>query len=50
MEVAEKDQSYQMPQVMDMEYNNTALKVFTKETYDSLTKAGSEEMTDQLNQ
>ena len=49
MAASEKDQSEQMQQAMGTEDQNIAVKLFTEETFNSLTKADSDEMIHQLN-
>ena len=39
-----------MHQLMDTEEQDCTLKFFAGETYNNITKAGSEEMSQQLNQ
>ena len=41
MVITEKDQSDQMQQLMDMAKQDSTLKMFAEEPYNSLTKAGS---------
>ena len=50
MEVAEKDQSYQMQQLISTKQKDSTLKLYAGKTYNSLIKASSEEMIQQLNQ
>ena len=50
MKVAESNQTDQMQQMINTNVQDTSLKLFTEETYNSLTMAGAEEMTHQFNQ
>ena len=49
MTAAKKDQSEQVQQSMDTEDQSTRVNLFTEETYNSLAKADSEEIINQLN-
>ena len=49
MKVAEKEQSDQMQQLIKKEEQDSTLRMFTGEIYNSLTKADAEEMIQQLN-
>ena len=50
MKVVEKDQSYQMQQLINLEEQDSTLKLLIGETYKSLANASSEEMMTQLKQ
>ena len=47
--VTEEDQTEQMQQMLDSKEQESTLKVLMGETYDSLTRANSEEIIDHLN-
>ena len=50
MKVIQKEQSDEMQELMDTEGQDSTLKLFLGETFNSSTKAGSEEMIQLLNQ
>ena len=50
MKTTDSGPSGKMQQLLSTEEEDRSLQLFTREMYNSLTKAGSEEMIQQLNQ